>query len=297
MSVRKRKWTARNGEVKEAWIVDYVDQEGDRHIETFKKKKDADVYQATVRVDVRRGIHTAPSKSITVEQASENWINRVTADDRERTTIRQYRQHIDLHILPRIGGAKLSNLTSKVVEDFRDDLLNSLSRPMARKVLTSLKSLLKVAKHAHVTADISIGRNKRSERRLEIGRDIPTTGEVKRLISTAPDLRSRTLLLTVALTGLQASELRGLRWTDVDFNAAELHVRQRADRYNAIGAPKSTSSVRSVPLPPELLTTLKKWKLACPIGDAGVVFPSSTGAVEHHAKCCVVLARSCEPPI
>ena len=27
------------GEIKEAWIVDYTDQDGDRHIETFKRKK------------------------------------------------------------------------------------------------------------------------------------------------------------------------------------------------------------------------------------------------------------------
>src|SRR5262249_54316478 len=41
MSVRKRKWTTRSGEVKEVWIVDYT-ADGKRHIQTFKKKKDAD---------------------------------------------------------------------------------------------------------------------------------------------------------------------------------------------------------------------------------------------------------------
>ena len=30
MSVRKRKWTTRLGEVKEAWVVDYTDQAGRR---------------------------------------------------------------------------------------------------------------------------------------------------------------------------------------------------------------------------------------------------------------------------
>ena len=27
---------------------------------------------------------------------------------------------------------------------------------------------------------------------------------------------------------------------------------------------------------------LKKWKLACPKGEADLVFPTSTGAIEHH---------------
>jgi integrase len=284
MSVRKRTWTTRKGETKEAWIVDYADQDGDRHIETFNLKKEADARAAKVKVDVGQGVHTAPSKSITVAEAAERWIKRVEAEGRERTTVRQYRQHVDLHIVPRIGRIKLAHLTAAKVEAFRDDILAQLSRPLARKVLTSLKSLLKVAKYAHVAADVSIGRSKRGEHKPEEGRDFPTTGEIKRLVEAAKDSKRRALLLTVALTGLRASELRGLRWSDVDLKAGELHVRQRADRYNDIGEPKSATSVRVVPLPPDLQSALKEWKLACPKGEGGLVFPSSTGAIEHHAN-------------
>jgi hypothetical protein len=38
MSVRKRAWTTSKGETKEAWIVDYVDQKGERHISTCLDK-------------------------------------------------------------------------------------------------------------------------------------------------------------------------------------------------------------------------------------------------------------------
>jgi integrase len=285
MSVRKRKWTTSAGEAKEAWIVDYSDQNGERHIRTFDRKKDADEYHATVRVDVRQGVHTAPSKSPIIAEAAESWIRRVEADGRERSTVQQYRQHVDRHILPGIGGkTRLAQLTPARVESFRDDLLANLSRPMARKVLASLKSLLKAAKHAHVAADISVGRNKRSERKLEVGREIPTPGEIKRLIEAAGDGKQRALLLTAVLTGLRASELRGLRWADVDLKAGEIHVRQRADRYCKIGAPKSASSVRSIPLAPDVLAALKQWKLACPKGEAGLAFPTSTGHIEHHSN-------------
>ena len=291
MSVRKRTWTTRKGETKEAWIVDYADQDGDRHIETFKLKKEADARAAKVKVNVGQGIHMAPSKSITVVEAAENWIKRIEAEGRERSTVRQYRQHIDLHIAPRIGKIKLAQLTPTRIEAFRDDLLAQLSRPLARKVLTSLKSLLKVAKYAHVAADVSVGRSKRAERKLEVGRDIPMTAEIKRMIEAATDGKRRALLLTAALTGLRASELRGLRWADVELKASELHVRQRADRYCEIGTPKSPSSVRAIPLAPDVLAALKEWKLACPKGEADLVFPSSTGAIEHHAN----MLRSLRP--
>ena len=55
MSVRKRKWTTAKGEERESWIVDYVDQDGNRHIETFPRKKDADEYHAKVSVDIKAG--------------------------------------------------------------------------------------------------------------------------------------------------------------------------------------------------------------------------------------------------
>jgi integrase len=286
MSVRKRKWTTRKGEIKEAWIVQYGDADGVDRIRTFDRKKDADAYQDTVRIDVRKGLHTPPSKSATVAEAAEAWFDHVKANGMngrgpaERATLRQYRQHIDLHIVPRIGRAKLSSLTSKSVERFQKELLTGLSRALAKKVFTSFKSLLKVAKYGHVADGLAIGSEKR-KRKLEAGRDIPTPGEVKRLIDAA-DGKRRALLMVAALAGLRASELRGLRWSDVDFKAAELHVRQRADRWNQIGAPKSDSSSRTVPLDQATIATLKTWKLACPKGEAGVVFPNASGEIEHH---------------
>jgi integrase len=296
MSVRKREWVTRKGEAREAFIVDYVDQEGNRHIRTFDRKGDATDYSATVKVAIRQGVHS--NSKLTVAEAAEAWIKRVEADGAERTTIRQYRQHIRLHIVPRIGRTRLSELHHGSVEKFRDDLLKNLSRPMSRKVLTSLKSLLRAAKHGHVAADVKIKRNPREKRVLEVGRDIPTPAEIKRMIAAATAAagkdkgRARALLLVTALAGPRASELRGLRWSpDIDLKAGELHVRQRADRYKAIGHPKSKAAVRTIPLAPEAVSALKEWKLACPKGEAGLVFPTSAGQVEHHKN----MLRNLEP--
>ena len=82
------------------------------------------------------------------------------------------------------------------------------------------------------------GAERRAERRqkgkLKIGVDIPTREEIKAIVGAAEG-RWRPILLTAIFTGLRASELRGLRWEDVDLDKRELHVRQRADRYSAIG--------------------------------------------------------------
>src|SRR5262249_48073110 len=147
MSVRKRTWKTSQGEIKEAWIVDCFDKDGVRHIKTFQTKGEADDHAAKTRINIKRGMHTAPSKSITVAEACDKWIKRVEADGKERSTLDQYRQHAKLHIIPRLGKFKLANLEMKV-EDFREDLLANLSRPLARKVLVSFQQMLKSNKYA-----------------------------------------------------------------------------------------------------------------------------------------------------
>ena len=79
MSVRKRKWMTRKG-ITAVWQVDYTDQNGERASKQFKLKKEADDYYATVRVDIRKGLHVSPSKSPTVNEAAEYWHKRVAAN-------------------------------------------------------------------------------------------------------------------------------------------------------------------------------------------------------------------------
>ena len=284
MSVRKRTWRTSEGERKEAWIVDYADQNGERHIETFGRKKDADEYHAKVHVGVREGTHTAPAKSPTVAEAAQNWLAYIKGEGRERSTLEQYRQHVDLHIVPRIRAERLAKLTTPRINTLRDDLLAHLSRAMAAKVLKSVKAILHDAQRRgnvaqNVALGVRIGKDKRGKRKLQIEIDIPTPDEIKRIVHAAQGKR-RPLVVTMIFAGLRSSELRGLRWSDVDLKKGELHVRQRADHYNVIGHPKSGAGARTIPLGPLVLNTLKEWKLACPKGELGLVFPNRAVRVE-----------------
>jgi integrase len=296
MSIRERRWRTRKGEEKSAWVLDYVDQNGKRHIETFARKKDALDRETTVRVDVRSGTHTAHSTSVTVAEAGERWLKVCELGDNEsgpleRASIDQYRTHLTFHILPFIGGVKLSKLTVPAIGDLQTKLRTGAdgrkprSSTMIRKVIHSLGAILGQAQ-----ADGLVARNvvrERSQKRkrrtnkseqgrpLEIGRDIPALEEIRAIVGALEaEGRWRPLLLTAIFTGLRASELRGLRWVDVDLAKAELHVRQRADRYLTIGAPKSDAGNRTVPLPPIVVTALRTWRLACPKGPLDLVLPN-----------------------
>ena len=295
MSVRKRKWTTRLGEPREAWIVDYIDQQGDRHIETFARKKEADARQAEVKVDVKAGVHVAPNKSVTVREAGESWIKAAEANGLERSTIKNYREILRLHLAPLIGGVKLSEMSPAVVRNLEDRLrAKGRSPSMIRRTVASLGALIADAQEQGLTAKNAVRdlrRNRRNnsaqterhEGRLEVGRDIPAPGEIKALLASATG-RWRPLLITAVFTGLRASELRGLKWSNVDLKANELHVRERADRFNVIGKPKSRAGHRTVPLPQFVANTLREWKLQCPKGELGLVFPTRKGGIENLAN-------------
>jgi integrase len=290
VSVRKRIWTS-GGERREAWVVDYTSL-GNRHIRTFDKKKDADAFHASVRVDVAQGTHTAPSRSPTVAEAGKLWVESAVNAQLERSTVDQYRQHLEHHIVPFIGPVKLAQLSVPSVHAFADRLAHEGRSPaMVRKIIRSLGSILtEVQRRGLVAQNVvrSLGQSRRKgdatgrhrNGKLKIGVDIPSPDEIKRLIAALQD-HHRPLLLTAIFTGLRSSELRGLRWHDVDLKHGRLHVRQRADRYGSIGQPKSAAGERTVPLPPVVNNTLREWKLACPKGDLGLVFPGPNGAPEH----------------
>jgi integrase len=290
MSVRKREWKTRTGETREAWIVDYTDGQGARHIKTFARKKEADAHAQQVGVDVRAGVHT--STKMTVADAGRKWI--ADADHRlEPATVESYRQHLNDHIIPYLGSVKLSQLTVPAIRDFMDKLRAAGRSPaMVKRVVGDLGSILADAQGRglvaqNVVRSLSRRRERHAERRhkhkLKVGVDIPSPTEIRSLV-THLEGRWRPLLMTAIFTGLRASELRGLQWEDVDLKKAELHVRQRADKFKTIGKPKSAAGQRTIPMPPILVNTLREWKLACPKGALGLVFPTGSGNVEHHAN-------------
>ena len=289
MSVRKRSWIAPDGEHKEAWIVDYRDQHGDRHIKTFARKKDADAYHAKVAVDVRAGTHTPESGSITIAAAGQLWLDRADRVGLERATAEQYRQHLELHIAPLIGEVKLGQFALPMVRAFEDRLAKDRSPAMVRKVMRSLGSIVADAQERglvaqNVVRNLSRGRqsggearaDRRRRSKLKVGVDIPTPAEISAIITHLTD-RRRPMLLTAIFTGLRSSELRGLRWGDIDLKKGELHVRQRADRYRQMGHPKSAAGERTIPMPPMLINTLREWKLACPKSERDLAFANGRG--------------------
>jgi integrase len=306
MSVNKpgrvwlRTWKTTKGVEKQAWPVDYQvpDPLSGRlrpHRKHFRTEAEALAFNARTFVETEAGAHVPDSRSCTVAEAGERWLAAVKAKDRERSTVASYEQQLRLHIGPRIGHLKLTELTLPLIADFEDRLRRDVSLSMVRRLMGSLRRLLGNAQIRGLVArnlardmprDRSSGRDQEPVR---VGVHIPTREEMSQILHTARG-RWSPLLIVAAFTGLRSSELRGLRWIDLDLTlpTGRLHVRQRADAWGHTGPPKSKAGYRSIPLSGYVVRTLLEWKAQCPkfVTEEGAVlhyvFPTGRGYIESH---------------
>jgi integrase len=294
--VRVRKWRG-------VWCTDYTDprpspKDGKRHrhIEAHPNKRAAEAKAKELDASLDMGMYMSRRESPTVAEAAASWLAHVKAEGRERTTIDSYEQHVRLHINPALGHYKLSELTRPGIERFKDTLLRDkgMSRPMAKKVLTSLKALIgeamRVGDAAHNPAH-GIKIEMKKPKPLEVGVDIPTTAEIVAILyNKKTNSLARALVAVAACAGLRSGELRGLRWSDIDFKAGKIKVRQAMTRHEKKKSPKSHAGIRTVPIPPGTLNVLDTWRRdqrkrdwekarwrLRPTSDGDLVFATSTG--------------------
>lgn len=292
-TIKKRRWQTQKGEWREAWLLRYSDSSGKRRAKQFPRKGDAEAYRVKSGWEISQGIHTPDAASLTIEQAADLWLeaarkpSRRRSEPAERSTIKSYEEIARLHIKPLLGAERLSKLTLPAVEAFVDALLETRSQAMAGKAVRALSSIMTEAQRRGLVAQnvakgVKVVRSKREKKKIII----PPKPDLRAMLDKAeadfPDFYPR--LLTVALTALRASEMRGLRRCDVDLRAGEITVCQRADQWGEIGPPKSEAGHRTIPIPPPLVTVLRAWMLRSPPSPLGLMFPNSGGGVLSHSN-------------
>lgn len=295
-TVRRRFWATRTGEKREAWRVRYVDQHGVTRTRQFDRKRDADAFRIRAEGEVVAGVHTADRASVTVNKAADLWLATAEANGCDRSTLKTYGEMARVHIVPLIGDEKLSRLTAPKVVGFRDALLETRSHAMAAKAIRHLSMILGEAVERGLVAQnvargIKVKRPRQDGLRQRLAKraEIPPKDHLKALIAAADRAANQDPALPVMvrltmLAGPRQSEIRALAWPNIDLGAGEVTIAQRADRWNAIGPPKSAAGTRTIPIGPTLVALLKAWKLRCPPNDLGLVFPSRTmSPIKQHA--------------
>jgi integrase len=234
---------------------------------------------------MRKGDRVVPS-TLTLAEFADEWFAAQTA--LRPNTRRIYSWGIENHIKPRLGRLRVTEVTTDDVSRLIGEMQADGLKPWTiRAVITPLSRILGNAARRGMISSNPVKRLERGERPSVGRREIRVLSrdEISRLLEHAPD-QYRTLLSTAIFSGLRISELLGLTWGDVDFDAGVIRVRKQLQDRKPDGAverlrvePKTPQAIRDVMLLPSLGDLLREHRRAALWTKAGdLVFASATGA-------------------
>jgi len=280
--------------------IDFRDRQGERHRESFPTQKEAKAVLDEKRDSVRSGEYIAPKTLPTFKTMAELWFEnkKVNAGKIGRpvkeTTLDHWKNHIDSYLTPAFGEYRLDQLTTAAIEkarlSWRDE--NKLSPITVNKLLTTTTAILNEAvrlgkiKHNPATNAQRLGVGSveaETGENAEVGpEEVYSPEELNRLIQNTEAGFCKTLIFTIAMTGIRHGEALALQWGDLDLGAGKVTIRRTwpgkwRDDEPIFYVPKSKHGVREIPIPGELVQALKRWKLSCPISKWDLVFPKKDG--------------------
>jgi integrase len=255
------------------YIVQYTDSEGRVHFKTTSARNltEAKAEREKLRVDVRAGNVVAPSKA-TVKDVADDFFaafeSLVLTGEKSERTLELYRQRWRTHLERPLGRIPVQGVRAEHVARVLESLRRSGLSPWTVKgIYTLAGAIFSHAMSRGLLAESPLKRMSKAERpsgKSKTQARTLTDAECGKLIGKAPG-EWRTMVADAAGTGLRLSELLGLRWQDVDFEAGLVHVRFQLSRATGqrpakLVPLKSGAGERDVFLVLELVSLLKRHK-------------------------------------
>jgi integrase len=234
-----------------------------------------------LRSDALTGSLVEPSR-LTVGEYVQNWIETVATQRIRKSTLATYQTLISKHMVPYLGGSRLSQLAPIHVQGWQTTLeragVSARQRQAAHVLLkTILGHALRLGLLVRNPLD-AIDKPRVARKEIQV----LTPEEVRRLLETTRGHRLETLLVLAVATGARQGELFGLQWRDVDLDAGVLTIQRtliEARGHLEFGEPKTSQSRRRVDLPPyavEALRAHRKRRGATP-HPATLIFTDTEG--------------------
>lgn len=231
--------------------------------------------------EIRGNTYTEPCK-ITLYEWLCTWLDTYCRGELKQTTIVNYETYIEKHIKPTIGNVKLCDLTPVILQQFyqekfkngRLDGKGGLSPKTMRNLHTMIHTGLDKAYTLGYT-NRNISEMVSTPKLLKKERLFFTIEEQTELQKHLPNERIGMAILLDLYTGMRLGELLGLPWGNVhiDLNGESyIKVTQTLNRIRnpdknspkrtllTIGTPKTSYSVRTIPLLPEIAEKLYQHK-------------------------------------
>lgn len=188
--------------------------------------------------EVNRGPLVVPHKR-TVEEALVAWLDQEARISVRPRTLLDYESMVRLHVLPHLGHLSLLSLTSAEVTAYRGRLLaEGCSTSVVKKSVLHLSQALGYAvRCGWLGHNPARGLKRLANPHREMA--VWTGAEAAHFLGVAASATYAPLWHLALATGMRWSELRALRWTDVDLEGGRLAVRRSLDRLGGEHAPKN----------------------------------------------------------
>jgi integrase len=181
--------------------------------------------------------------------------------NRSPTTITSYLDYFKSRILPQWGATLLDDVKAVAVERWLRSLdLASASKAKIRSHMSSLFS--HCIRHELYDKPNPVSSVRQSAKRLH-DPDILTVEELKAIIAGIVSQAIRVMVLVAGSSALRRSELRGLKWSDLDFDELWFNLKRGVMRKH-LTEMKTKASKKSVPMLPELGEVLRQWRTETP---------------------------------
>jgi integrase len=247
---------------------------------TFRTLAEARRWRAAAQTQTAKGVRLSGTAQ-TLLRAAEAFVEgiasgaiRTRAGERYKpSVVREYERSLRLHVLPTLGGAKLSKIQRRDVQRVADEMLAGGADPST--IRNALKPLQVIYRRAIEDGDLAVNPCERLRLPAARGRRerIASPTEAAALIAALRH-EDRALWGCAFNAGLRRGELRALLWDDVDLADGLIRVERSMDAYGAAGEPKSRAGRRGVPIVAVLRDLLVEHKLITG-RDEGLVFGSS----------------------
>ena len=213
------------------------------------------------KTNVRLRVRCANTQQPCFSALCDAWLLRKRDEIRESSYIK-YRAILERHIKPRLGSRRLGGICTASVDAFTRELLETdgLSVKTVHDILSVLHSVLKDTEARRPTDALALQIRYPKGKRREMR--VLTIEEQKRLVAYLlhPTDSCKFGLLLALYTGLRIGELCALRWSCIDLREQTIRIAATMQRLGGtgegtrivIGAPKSDSSLRTIPLPAQI---------------------------------------------
>ena len=289
----KRKRTGVRKTPAGTWCVDYRDPLGIKRRKTFEFEREAVEFYERRRVKLRDGEYLLPG-TWTIKQGAEKLLEKKAG--KRFQTVAQLKRHIDKYINPALGELIMAKVTFEDIEAAGEAWSATLAPVTVNKLYGTISAIYKVMRRHGIKNNPMADVERKEKAAAELAEDaesgeirqvrtneVYSAEELKKLIEKSESARDRALHMTACLTGMRHGELNGLQWPCVDFKAGVITVRRSLTERpknkggSMLEPPKTKSGYRDIPISPELISELRRWKLACPPGELDLVFPNVLG--------------------